>query len=86
MKQFAFQYATSDGRILEDTGRIDKDEAETLWRKYTPIFKDHMKEEAEPEMVIWCGMQHDHDYGCAYKHWRGVDMLLVDGGLWEEVA
>jgi len=30
MKQFAFQYATSDGGILEDTGLIDKDEAMKL--------------------------------------------------------
>jgi len=45
-----------------------------------------MKEEAEPEMVIWCGMQHEHDYKYKHKHWKGVDMLLIDGGLWEEAT
>jgi len=86
MKQFAFQYATSDGRMLEDTGLITKNEALELWRKYTCIFKDHMQIGGRPEMVIWHGMQHEHDYNYEYKHWKGVDMLLIDGGLWEEAT
>ena len=85
MEQFAFQYATSDGRMLEDTGLIAENEALELWRKYTPIFKDHMQMGGHPEMIIW-RMQHEHDYTHEYKHWAGVDMVLVDDGLWEKVA
>lgn len=88
MKGCAFQYATGNRNILilEDTNLITREEAEVLWEKYIPIFKKHMEEDKEPEMVIWIDMKRDDDYHTTTKHWRASDFVIRDGKMFSIVS
>ena len=85
MKDCTFQYATDDGIILENTGLITKEEAESLWNKYVPVFKKHMEAGKEPEMVIWINMENDGAFHTTSKHWCASDFVVRDGKMFSVV-
>lgn len=80
MNNCAFQYATSDGHIYENTGLISISEANELWEEYIPLFKQHLCEDKEPEMVVWINMKHEDDYHTTISHWHYEDMLIENNG------
>ena len=86
MNDCAFQYATEDGKIFEDTNLISYDEAEEMWDKYVPIFEEHLKDGKTPEMAIWTGMCNSSDYHTTEKHWCGEDFIIKDGQLYTIVV
>lgn len=83
MRNCVFQYATGNGFTLEDTPLITMAEAETLWGKYTPIFKKHMSEGREPEMAIWVDMDASYAFKKTSAHWDSRELLLRDGELYK---
>lgn len=80
-KDCAFQYATADGVICEDTNLIDIVQALELWESYKDQFLVDFKEEREPEMAIWIDMKEEGDYHTTLKHVCASDMELKDGEL-----
>lgn len=82
MKNCAFQYATGDGEIYEDTGLITMDEADALWQKYIPVFAGHIKDGRDPEMAIWGEMTNETDYHKTISHWRSGEFIMQDGNLY----
>ena len=81
MKDCAFQYATGDGVILEDTDLITRADAEEMWQNHIDQFKLHVAEGRDPEMVIWIDMKNDSDYHTMAAHWRGQDFTVRDGKM-----
>ena len=85
MKDCAFQYATGCGEVLENTDLVTRADAEELWQKYVPIFKQHLQQGREPEMAIWIDMGSNEDYHTTAVHWDARDMILVDNILYSRV-
>lgn len=86
MKDCAFQYATDDGTILEDTDLISRDDAEELWQKYIPTFKKHLEEGRGPEMAIWIDMATPTSYKETSAHWCAEDFIIRDGKMFSVVS
>ena len=86
MKDCAFQYATGDGVIFEDTTLISRAEAEEIWRRYIPQFKDHVEDGRNPEMAIWVDMDNEDNYHATSMHWCGEDFIVRDGEMFSTVA
>ena len=85
MKDCAFQYATGDGEIFEDTDLINRADAEELWQKYIPQFKEHVEEGRNPEMAIWIDMKNNSDYHTDIAHWCGDDFIMKDGKMYSTI-
>ena len=84
-KDCAFQYALDDGTMLIDTDLISIDEAEGLWAKYLPQFKEDIEMGKNPEMVFWVDMRDCYDYVVVGKHLRGEDCVIKDGKIYQLV-
>lgn len=84
-KDCAFQYATGDGTILENTDLITLEEANALWDKYVDQYKEHLEHNDDPEMAIWINMKNDTDYHTTARHWCGSDVIIKDGCLFTRV-
>lgn len=67
-KNCAFQYAhsrvtwSSDPVFVRDTGLITRQEADELWRKYTPDFIEKLIAGLKPEMALWINMSDETHY------------------------
>ena len=85
MKDCVFQYATSDGVVKQDTNLITRANAEELWQKYIPVFKEDMRGGLEPEMRIWVDMEDDCDFHKTCAHWCSRGMLLNDDELYNQL-
>ena len=86
MKDCAFQYATSNCIIREDTDLITRAEADALWAKYIPQFKQDVEAGIDPEMAIWIDMKNETDYHTTAEHWCGQDFTVRDGEMFMRVA
>ena len=82
MKDCVFQYATSDGVVKRDTNLITRADAEELWQKYIPVFKEDMGKGLEPEMGIWVDMKNEWDFHKTCAYWCGSDMKLKGDKLY----
>ena len=83
MKDCAFQYATADGEMYEDTGLITWEDALVLWEKHKPLFKQHMEQGEDPEMALWVNMRDEEDYHQKAKYWHWSDFEIRGDELWE---
>lgn len=85
MKNCAFQYATSDGVIKEDTGLISRSEADALFDSYLDVFMDDIDSGKEPEMAIWHNIKSEGDYGEMAKHYHYSEFEVRDSQLFHVV-
>lgn len=82
-KDCAFQYATSDGHIVENTDLITREEADKLFEKYKPIFKKDLDNGNEPEMALWVNMEDSSGYKETAYHWHYADMIVLNNNLYK---
>ncbi len=77
-KNCVFQYGTSR-KMYEDTELITEEEAEALWGKYIPKFKQQVIDGDDPEMAIWVNMDESYSFKEASKHYWHGDFKEIDG-------
>lgn len=82
MKDCAFQLAV-DGKMLEDTDLICRADAEELWQKYVPVFKQAVCDGIDAEMALWIDMEHSTNYRKKSAHWHSQDMIIDRGSMYE---
>jgi len=74
----AFQYYAR-GRMVEDTGLITREEAETLWQNHKEDFKRMVEDEEEAEMALWVEMADDTNYHKTAKNMRADECVMRQG-------
>jgi hypothetical protein len=78
-KDCAFQYY-ANGKMIEDTDLITKEEGIKLIEKYKEDFINHCEKGNTAEMALWIEMSSSHNYHKTYLHVRTADDLIIKHG------
>jgi len=82
-KDCMFQYAAKN-RIIKDTTRITRREAEKLFAEFLPDIKNRWNEDESPEMVIWIDCFSDTSYHSKIKHIDYCNTILEGGHFYSK--
>lgn len=79
----AFQYYR-EGKMIEDTALITREEADSLWDEHLEDFKSACKRGDDAEIALWVNMEYEGNYQETGRRHSSQDVCIDESGRFFE--